>query len=207
MFSLDADLIFRVPALLIALTVHEYAHARAAVAMGDDTPRQLGRVTLNPLAHLDPVGLLMLWLTQFGWAKPVPVNPNRFHSYRSGMIWVSLAGPLSNALMALVAAISLGACKVWGIGIPEVWKVLAWTRDYNIILAIFNLLPIPPLDGSKVISVFLPWKYAELYERIIPYSPVVLIALVYIGVIGTIVYPFQIALYLAIQTIVGILFF
>ena len=154
MFSLDADLIFRVPALLIALTVHEYAHARAAVAMGDDTPRQLGRVTLNPLAHLDPVGLLMLWLTQFGWAKPVPINPNRFQSYRSGMVWVSLAGPLSNAVMAFVAAIALGACKFWGLGIPEVWKILAWTRDYNIILAIFNLLPIPPLDGSKVLSVF-----------------------------------------------------
>lgn len=207
MFSLDADLIFRVPALLIALTVHEYAHARAAVWMGDDTPRLHGRVTLNPLAHLDPVGLLLLWLTQFGWAKPVPINPSRFVSYRQGLVWVSLAGPLSNAFAALAAALALGACKHWGLGLPEVWKMLAWTRDYNIVLAVFNLLPLPPLDGSKVLSAFLPWRQAAVFERIAPYSPLILIALIYLGVIGMVVYPFQIALYLAIQTAVGALFF
>ncbi len=91
MFGFDADMIFRIPALLIALTVHEYAHARAAVTLGDPTPRLLGRLTLNPVAHLDPLGLIMLWLFKFGWAKPVPINPNYFKNYRQDMLIVSLA--------------------------------------------------------------------------------------------------------------------
>jgi Zn-dependent protease len=156
LFGFDADMIFRIPALLIALTVHEYAHARAAVSLGDPTPRLLGRLTLNPVAHLDPIGLIMLWLFKFGWAKPVPINPSYFKNYRQDMLLVSLAGPVSNMLLALLTAfliVILAKMQLLGGG----WiKVLSMTYTYNIILAIFNLVPIPPLDGSKVLASILP---------------------------------------------------
>ena len=93
------DMIFRLPALLIALTIHEYAHARVAVALGDPTPKFQGRLTLNPIAHLDPIGLIMLWLVQFGWAKPVEVNARNFKNWDKDMMWVALAGPGSNILI------------------------------------------------------------------------------------------------------------
>ncbi len=139
MFGFDENMIFRIPALLIALTIHEDAHARVAVWMGDNTPKIMGRLTLNPIAHLDPFGLIMLWLFKFGWAKPVPINPGNFKNWRQGTILVSLAGPIANVMMAFLAAIIyaiLGKLQLLSSGVAI---VLNFTYSYNVIFAIFNL--------------------------------------------------------------------
>ncbi|HWR45249.1 site-2 protease family protein [Sporomusa sp.] len=202
MFGFDADMIFRIPALLIALTVHEYAHARAAVALGDPTPRFMGRLTLNPVAHLDPIGLLMLWLFKFGWAKPVPINPSYFKNYRQGMVMVSLAGPVSNMILALLTAFTIGILAKIQLLSGDWVKILWMTYSYNIILAIFNLIPIPPLDGSKVLASLLPGRQGSVFEQMEQYGPFILMALVYVGVIGMITYPLERGLAYIINAIV-----
>lgn len=189
MFGLDADMIFRIPALLIALTVHEYAHARAAVALGDPTPRIMGRLTLNPVVHLDPIGLLMLWLFRFGWAKPVQINPSYFKDYRQGMVLVALAGPASNMALALITAFAIGILAKLQLLSGDWVKVLWMLYSYNIILAVFNLLPIPPLDGSKVFANLLPGRQGAIFEQMEQYGSFILIALVCVGVIGAILNP------------------
>ncbi|WP_094602575.1 hypothetical protein SPSIL_028460 [Sporomusa silvacetica DSM 10669] len=202
MFGFDADMIFRIPALLIALTVHEYAHARAAVTLGDPTPRLLGRLTLNPVAHLDPIGLIMLWLFKFGWAKPVPINPSYFKNYRQDMLIVSLAGPASNMLLALLTAFLIGILAKMQLLNGSWIKILWMTYTYNIILAIFNLVPIPPLDGSKILASILPGQQGRIFEQIEQYGPFILMGLVYIGVIGMITYPLEKGLSYVINAIV-----
>ena len=202
MFGFDADMIFRIPALLIALTVHEYAHARAAVTLGDPTPRFMGRLTLNPVSHLDPIGLLMLWLAQFGWAKPVPINPGNFTDYRRGMLLVSLAGPVSNMLLALLTAFVIAILAKLQLLHGDWVKVLWLLYSYNIILAVFNLIPIPPLDGSKILASILPARQGEIFDRMEQYGSFILIALVFTGVIGTIIYPLRIGLSYIINVIV-----
>ncbi len=204
MFGFDENMIFRIPALLIALTIHEYAHARVAVWLGDETPRVMGRLTLNPIPHLDPFGLIMLWLFKFGWAKPVPINPNNFKNWRKGTILVSLAGPSSNILMAFFAAITYGVLAKLGLLNNEVATVLGFTYSYNIIFAIFNLLPLPPLDGSKVLKNLLPVRQAEILEKIEPYAPFILLALVYFNVIHFLINPFYDKLDFLIQQMVAI---
>ena len=166
MFGFGPDMLYRIPALLVALTIHEYAHARVAVALGDPTPKVLGRVTLNPLSHLDPVGLIMLWLVQFGWAKPVPINPNNFADWKRGTRLVSLAGPVANILLSFVMAILFTGLIKMGLIDGSHWlaNVIRLTYIYNIIFAVFNMFPIPPLDGSKVVSSFLPNEMAWRYE-------------------------------------------
>jgi len=148
--------------LLLSLAVHEWAHARAAASLGDQTAASQGRATLDPLAHIDPLGTVMLPLlgVPFGWAKPVPVNPSRFSqaiSMRLGMVWVALAGPLSNLVLGLLA---LGAHAVlYGHGNRLLDALSAMTAHLvmlNGLLAVFNLLPIHPLDGSRVVDGFIP---------------------------------------------------
>ncbi len=149
--------------LLYSLALHELGHAWVADRMGDKTARNLGRVTLNPFKHLEPLGTLLLLLVGFGWAKPVPIQPGNFRNYRVGMFWVSVAGILVNlgiAVIALIILASLGvrlsaAGQVVGIDTPTELG-LFYAARINILLAVFNLLPIPPLDGSKVLQAFLP---------------------------------------------------
>lgn len=191
MLGFGPDAIFRIPALLIALTVHEFAHARVAVIYGDPTPRVAGRDTLNPIPHLDPIGLLMLWLAGFGWAKPVPINPYNFRNGRTGVIMVSLAGVGANFLTALIAAIVINILVKMHLVTYEVRWIFDWIIQYNLILVVFNLIPLPPLDGSQVVSALLPGRQAYSYERIAPYGPFILMALVFTGIIGQIMYPFM----------------
>lgn len=182
-------MLFSIPGILLALTVHEYAHARAAVSLGDPTPRYAGRLTLNPIPHLDPIGLIMLWLFRFGWAKPVPVNPYNLRNGRRDMLLVSLAGPAANVLLALITAIVYALSAKLNMNSFEWSSIVISTYKYNLMFAVFNLIPLPPLDGSQIVSSLLPGRQAEMFERIAPYSPFILMGLVYMGVIRTIVNP------------------
>ncbi len=205
MFGFGPQMIFAIPALLIALTVHEYAHARVAVHLGDPTPRYAGRLTLNPIPHLDPIGLIMLWLFRFGWAKPVPINPYNISNGRWGLLAVSLAGPGANIAAAFAVALLYGALRKMGINNYELMAVISLTYQYNLVLAVFNLIPLPPLDGSQIVSSLLPGRQAEIFERIAPYSPFILMALVYLGVVGKVIGPLEEALSLIINILVSLI--
>ena len=175
-FSL-MELIAGLPGLIIAMVIHEYAHARVAVALGDFTPKMMGRLTLNPMAHIDPLGLIMLLLVRFGWAKPVMINPNNFRQPRRDDILVSLAGPGANLVMAFFALVLLLICDQMGLVTPGTKLVLQLIIEYNIGFAIFNLIPIPPLDGSHILMQLLPWAWQQRMRELERYSLLLLIVL------------------------------
>ncbi len=175
--------------ILVMLPVHELAHAFAAHKLGDDTARWHGRLTANPFAHLDLWGTLMLFVFGFGYARPVPVNPRNFRNPKRDMALVALAGPLSNLLMAflslllyrLVVAVSSSAAVI-----TVAWLVLVWTfASVNLGLAVFNLLPIPPLDGSRLVSAILPARYAFAMDRYAGQIRIVLFVLIATGALST----------------------
>ncbi len=184
MFNLPSlhQIALMLPAIVIGLTFHEYAHGLAAYWLGDDTARLQGRLTINPAAHVDPIGLLLLFLAGFGWAKPVPVNPLSLRGdMRRGMLLVSLAGPATNLLMAIVAVIVHLALV--NLRIPYFTEIMFYIIYINVVLAIFNLLPIPPLDGSKILAGLLPGRQEWLYH-LESYGLIILILLVFSGAIG-----------------------
>lgn len=205
MLGFGTDMLFRIPALLIALTIHEYSHARVAQALGDPTPKLMGRTTLNPLAHLDPFGLLMLWLFRLGWAKPVPVNPSYFRNGRQGMFMVSLAGPAANIVTAFVTAIILALLTKINAVPLILHQILIMTIGYNVVFAIFNLIPLPPLDGSKILMSLLPGPQAYAYSKIEPYGQWILIILVYIGVVELVTFPLEKAFLSVIYSVVKLI--
>ncbi|MGY8824979.1 MAG: site-2 protease family protein [Candidatus Latescibacterota bacterium] len=151
------------PAVLVALALHEAAHAYTADRLGDPTPRRLGRVTLNPLVHLDPMGTLLLAVVHFGWGKPVPVDPRYFNQPRRDMMLVALAGPLANIATAIIFALSLRLLD--HTLTPLVYAAIDALVLISLLLAVFNLLPIPPLDGSKILVGLLPDEWALRYQR------------------------------------------
>jgi len=167
--------IIRIPVLLFAITIHEYAHGRAALWLGDPTAKNMGRLSLNPLPHIDPFGAICLFLFNFGWAKPVPVNPRYFKNIRKDTIIMALAGPLANILAAFITGILIRHFLL-----P--WEVYLTTLIYllfmNIGLGLFNLLPLPPLDGSHVLENALPPSTAQKYRKFGRYGPIVLIGII-----------------------------
>lgn len=190
-YMLDiSTMIYRIPALLFAITVHEYAHAQCADSLGDKTARFMGRLTLNPIAHLDPMGALLLVVAGFGWAKPVPVNSRYFVNPRADMIKVALAGPAANLFLCFLAAFMVVLMKRFGVLSESVYQLLLWMQLYNVWFAFFNLLPVPPLDGSRLLTELLPgelaWKYGRMIDQ---YGFYILIALVFTGVTGAIISP------------------
>ena len=175
-----------------AIILHEYAHGWVAYRLGDTTAKLAGRLTLNPFKHVDPVGTLLLpailFITKspvlFGWAKPVPVNFLKLRHPKQGIIWVGLAGPAINVILAVCFSLLLSL------------DLSASSRQFaelgvmvNLILAVFNMIPIPPLDGSRLVMGLLPSKYAYLYSRLEPYGIIIVFLLLYTGVINQIVWP------------------
>ncbi|MCL1906180.1 MAG: site-2 protease family protein [Clostridiales bacterium] len=187
------SLMYRLPAIVLALTVHEYAHGRAAYAFGDPTAKNAGRLTLNPLRHLDVLGTLALIFFGFGWAKPVPVNPYYFQGDRGKKVmWVSVAGPLSNIIQAMVATVLLSLWVRFAGGSAFVYWFSSFVYYFiliNIVLAVFNLLPIPPLDGSKILAGLLPDRHQNIILTLDRYGFVILIAMMYLGLTGRIISP------------------
>ncbi len=176
--------------LLIAITFHEFSHAYAATTLGDNTARGQGRLTLNPLAHLDPFGAILIFFAGFGWGKPVPVNPAFLRiGYRPGMAVVSLAGPLSNIIAATIFAIPLraGLANSDAVGFSILGRtdivgyILLSLVFWNLLLAVFNLLPIAPLDGFKVALGLLPPAAANSFARLEPYGPGILLVIIALG--------------------------
>ena len=196
------SLLLIAPPILLALTFHEYAHAYVAHRYGDDTAQKNGRLTLNPLRHLDPLGTIMIFLVQFGWAKPVPVNPYNLRNPKKDMLWISAAGPLSNILLALISGLlfrlfSDAAMITEKNSLTGILVLMAFlSMKINLALAIFNILPIAPLDGSKILYGLLPPGFGKMIFTLERYGPFILIGLIIIGritgvsILGGLIWPF-----------------
>jgi Zn-dependent protease len=186
--SLLERILWLIP-LILSLTVHEWAHAYSAFRLGDDTAARQGRMTLNPLPHIDPFGTILCPLlgVPFGWAKPVPVNPHRFRrdvTMRTGMMITAAAGPLSNLALAILCAVVYGVCLRFGFTRHSVGlgRLLMYGGiELNLALFLFNFFPIPPLDGSRVVDGLVPYSLRGAWEQITQYSWIGLLLVVYFG--------------------------
>ena len=183
------QLIGGIIALLVGLTFHEFSHAAVADALGDRRPRAMGRLTLNPVAHIDPVGALMLVVAGFGWAKPVLVNPAALRNGRVGLALVAAAGPIANTIVAICAAVVFRVLHLVGFDgaflLNVVWAVVV----LNLVLAVFNLLPIPPLDGYNVALAFLPPRQAMFLRQYGQYGIFILLGLVLLSYMDSPINP------------------
>jgi Zn-dependent protease len=175
--------------LLYSIIFHELAHGWVAYLMGDPTAKSLGRLSLNPLKHLDPIGTIMLFIFGFGWAKPVPVNFNQLRDRHKGMILVSAAGIITNMLLAFIALFLSRLLSLSPSSMPAV--LLYYFAQINIILAAFNLIPLPPLDGSKILMGFASPNVQNFLFRIERYGFFIIIALLYLGVLDPVIRFFQ----------------
>ena len=186
------DMIVIVAASLLCITVHETCHGLAAYWMGDDTAKRMGRLSLNPLRHVDLMGLVMMALVRFGWAKPVPLDMRRFRNPKAGMAITALAGPVSNVLLTLLAVVLRVVAIVLLYRYGGAWLYAVQFLEYVAILSAglagFNLFPIPPLDGSKVVFALLPARYYEKLMRYERFGMLLLMALLFLGVLDTPLY-------------------
>ena len=183
------SIILLIPVILFALSVHEYSHGMVAYRLGDPTAKYAGRLTLNPLSHLDPMGTIMLFLVGFGWAKPGPVDPSYFANPKRDMLWVALAGPAANMGLALLSGLIIRfltsdpSAYLSGTLGPILISMMVRSLQINLMLAVFNLLPVPPLDGSKIMYSLLPPQYAHWNYNLERYGPMVLFGLVMMGML------------------------
>ena len=207
MTGLTGESIISYIVLLLAISIHECSHAWSANRLGDPTAKKLGRITLNPIAHIDLIGTVLIPIfiimtgsgILFGWAKPVPVNPYNLRNPRKDNLWVSFAGPLSNLSLAILSALTYHLIFFWSgssffssewvFFLKPLTLFILFSTQLNVILAIFNLIPIFPLDGSGVLMGLLPHEAAMTYEKTRPYGFLILIVLLYTGILGSIIGP------------------
>lgn len=193
------ELIILAPPLLFALTFHEFAHGFVAYRLGDPTAKDAGRLTLNPLKHLDPLGTIAFFFIKFGWAKPVPVNPNYFQNPKKDMLWVALAGPVTNLILAVVSAMLTRGIWMLATALPysaaaeailvPLNSMLIASVWINLVLCIFNFLPIPPLDGSRILMGLLPNNLALSYMRIERFGFIIILVLAFSGILSKVIVP------------------
>lgn len=200
--GLGPALVYVLAGLLVAMDVHEFSHALVANWLGDDTPRKSGRLSLNPLAHLDPLGTLALLLIGLGWGKPVGIEPTKLRpGPQAGMAIVGIAGPVSNLLTAALLSLPLRLhlvpfTPISVAGFPFSWgELIAWTIWFNLALAVFNLIPFSPLDGSRLLAAFLPGRWFYALARVEQYALVILLALIVLerfgnfGILSSLIFP------------------
>lgn len=189
---MDTQMLISIPALLIAITFHELSHGYMSYLLGDPTAKQEGRLTLNPIKHLDPIGALGLLFFHFGWAKPVPINPFYYKNRKLGIVLVSIAGPMANFILALITTLIIKGILLANMVTTNtlVFDFLGILVMYNLSLGIFNLIPLPPLDGSKIVASLLPEKYEMWAYQNERYFMLALFALMYFGIISKIMDPF-----------------
>ncbi len=202
-------LILSIPGLVLALSLHEFAHGYAAYKMGDNTAKYQGRLTLNPLDHLDPIGTICLFLFRFGWAKPVPINPYNFRNRRLGVIVVSLAGPFMNFFVALLSGfIYVAIMRFAPAGVFTIFlsNVIYYCMMLNVGLMTFNLIPLPPLDGSKVLFEFLPYRYRETFYMVERYASLILMALLFTNALNPVLHTMRDIVFVIIDFLVGLVF-
>jgi len=176
-------LVLLIPALLFALSFHEFAHAWMANRLGDSTAARMGRLSLNPFDHLDPMGTIMILFVGFGWAKPVPVNASNLRHPRPDMMKIAFAGPASNLLLSFLAGLAIRFLNGSSIFSDTIFIFLLYFAHINTALAVFNMLPIPPLDGSQIFSGIMIRRNPELVMKMQQYGPQVLFGLILIGVL------------------------
>lgn len=198
MYSTLQQLSIMVVPILAAVTFHEVAHGWVADRLGDPTPRLAGRLTLNPVKHLDPIGTLVFFVTRMiGWARPVPINPLNFRDPRRGMMWVALAGPAANVVLAMgcgvlyrtLTSLPVSAASPFANVLIPLVLMLHIGVVVNLGLALFNLIPVPPLDGGRILAGLLPRERAEVLSRIEPYGFLILLLLIFGGVVRIFLYP------------------
>lgn len=199
------DVLVSIPAVLLCLSVHEAAHGWTALLLGDPTAKNAGRLTLDPLRHLDPIGTLCMLLFHVGWAKPVPVNVRNFRHPRRDIALTSLAGPLSNFVLALLALFAHALLRRSAVTAVVVLDLIASsTAVMSIGLGVFNLIPVPPLDGSKILFSFLPYRTEMKFARYEQYIQFALLALLFVGVLDVPLHAAISAIYAALQALVGL---
>lgn len=208
--GIDIAILFlaRLFVVFCTLPVHEYAHAFVADKLGDKTARLSGRLTLNPLAHIDILGAIMILFVGFGYAKPVPVNPRNFKNPKKGMALTALAGPFSNILMAVVFMFFSNVLSLFGssLFVQAFYVFFSFAASINIGLAVFNLIPIPPLDGSRVLELLIPDKYYYKFAQYERYIVIVIFGLIIFGVLDAPLAFLQNHLYSALNYVVSLPF-
>ncbi len=199
MNSSITEIFLLIPPLLLALTCHEFAHGYIAYRFGDPTAKNANRLTLNPVHHLDPIGTIAFFIFHFGWAKPVPVNPVYFKNPKQDMLWVALAGPITNLCLAVMSAIavkmliplaySMNGSVLFTTVLVPLLNMLAISVWINLVLCIFNFLPIPPLDGSRILTGLLPDHLARAYLSVERYGFIIVLVLAFSGILSKIILP------------------
>ncbi|MDD3839230.1 MAG: site-2 protease family protein [Clostridia bacterium] len=199
------SILYSLPAIFIAFSFHEYAHAYVADRLGDPTPRSQGRLTLDPFSHIDIFGFLLLLFAGFGWAKPVQINPTYFKDRKKGEIKVAVAGVCMNLILAFVSYFVLVLLSNFFIIDNTIYNIIYYIYSINIVLAVFNILPIPPLDGSKILLNLLPYNRRGAYYNFERYGFIILIILIITNALDLILYPLINFIQLIITSIVHLI--